>query len=86
MSRVRWNEDIDSELRILQPVGLPLVIITISSIFLFFSIAFAAIRSQVRYKDGVFGWDDGLMVAGAVSSSLISRYVEALSSLRGFRA
>lgn len=69
MSRGRWNEDLDPELRIIQPVELPLAIITVSSLFLFFSVLFAAIRTHVRYQDNVFGWDDGLMAAGTVSLS-----------------
>ena len=62
----RWNEDVDPGARIIQPVGLPLGIITVSSIFLFFSILFTGIRTYVRYQDRVLGWDDWLMVGGTV--------------------
>ncbi|KAG9253243.1 cytochrome P450 [Emericellopsis atlantica] len=62
-----WNDDLDPRLGIITPVGLPLGIITTSSIFLFFSLLFAGIRSHVRWQDRVFGWDDGLMVAGTIA-------------------
>jgi hypothetical protein len=65
------NPDVPPDARfITPPVGLPLAVITTGTIFNVFSVLFAGIRTYVRWTDRVFGLDDGLMVAGAVSTRL----------------
>ncbi|WQF86497.1 hypothetical protein CDEST_11511 [Colletotrichum destructivum] len=57
---------VDPDLRILEPQGLPLAIIIVSSIFLVISILCVGLRTRVRLVEGTFGLDDGLMLAGTV--------------------
>ncbi|KAJ1333087.1 hypothetical protein MN608_03077 [Microdochium nivale] len=62
-----WNPDVDPGNRIIQPTGLALGVITTASIMAVLTTIFTATRTHVRIVDGVFGWDDGLMVAGYVT-------------------
>lgn len=57
---------VDPDLRILEPQGLPLAIIIVSSIFLVISVLCVGLRTRVRLVEGTFGLDDGLMLAGTV--------------------
>ncbi|KAJ0159760.1 hypothetical protein CTA2_9154 [Colletotrichum tanaceti] len=57
---------VDPDLRILEPHGLPLAIIIVSSVFLVISVLCVGLRTRVRLVEGTFGLDDGLMLAGTI--------------------
>lgn len=70
-----WNADIDPTNRIIEPVGLPLAVISTSCVFLILGLVFTGIRLYIRVVDRVFGLDDWLMAAGCVSVIEIGIYV-----------
>lgn len=51
---------------ILQVEGFPLIIFIVSIVCLAISAITIAIRTYIRLRDSVFGWDDGLIVLGLV--------------------
>ncbi|KAK1997560.1 hypothetical protein LX36DRAFT_657422 [Colletotrichum falcatum] len=57
---------VDPNLRMLEPHGLPLAIIIVSTVFLAISILCVGLRTCVRLIEGTFGMDDGLMLAGTI--------------------
>ncbi|KXJ93359.1 hypothetical protein Micbo1qcDRAFT_232914 [Microdochium bolleyi] len=62
-----WNPDVNPDNRIIWPPhGLPLAVIVNVAIFVVLSTAAIGLRVFVRAKDKVFGWDDGVMVAGGI--------------------
>lgn len=62
-----WNPEADPNNRVIYPPhGLPLAVIIIVAFFAIVSTISIGIRVFVRTKDKVFGWDDGIMVAGGV--------------------
>lgn len=69
-----WNPEVSPDNRVIwPPQGLPLAVIINVVIFVVLSTAAIGVRVFVRAKDKVFGWDDGLMVVGGVSSALCAR-------------
>ncbi|EFQ34575.1 uncharacterized protein GLRG_09719 [Colletotrichum graminicola M1.001] len=58
---------VDPNLRMLEPHGLPLAIIIVSSVFLVISVLCVGVRTCVRLIEGTFGVDDGLMLAGTMA-------------------
>lgn len=60
----------DADATILALEGFPLVIFAVSIVCLSLSTITIAIRTYVRLDEGVFGWDDGLIVFGLVHSLL----------------
>jgi len=62
-----WNPEANPDNRVIYPPhGLPLAIIINVAFFAIVSTISIGIRVFVRAKDKVFGWDDGIMVAGGV--------------------
>lgn len=59
-----WNPDVDPNNRIIQPTGLALSVIVMGSVLAVLTTILTAARTYVRVVDRVFGWDDGLMIAG----------------------
>lgn len=55
------------EVRHVDLVGFPLIITTVIYALLPFAVISVAIRTFVRVRDGGFGLDDGLLLAGLVS-------------------
>ncbi|KAB8292962.1 hypothetical protein EYC80_007326 [Monilinia laxa] len=60
----------NADATILALEGFPLVIFIVSIICLLFSTITVSIRTYVRVNEGVFGWDDGLIVVGLVTFTL----------------
>lgn len=58
---------VDPNARLIQPDGFPLAILTISCVFLGLSILTVSLRTYTRIARGIFGLDDGFVLAGTVS-------------------
>jgi hypothetical protein len=57
---------VDPAARLIVPTGLPLAIIIISSIFFAVSIVTVTLRTFIRLRRGLFGWEDAFMALGTV--------------------
>ncbi|RAL64750.1 hypothetical protein DID88_001781 [Monilinia fructigena] len=60
----------DAGATVLALEGFPLVIFVVSIVCLSLSAITVSIRTYVRVHEGVFGWDDGLIVVGLVTFAL----------------
>ncbi|KAA8566630.1 hypothetical protein EYC84_009172 [Monilinia fructicola] len=70
-NNIRFNADMtDADATILALEGFPLVIFAVSIVCLSLSTITIAIRTYVRLDEGVFGWDDGLIVFGLMVFAL----------------
>lgn len=61
------SNGVDPNARLIPLDGLPLAIVVVSLIFFFASIITVSLRTFIRLKKGIFGWEDGFMVIGTVS-------------------
>lgn len=65
-------DPVDPSARLVQPEGVALAIIVVSSIFLFFSILAVAARIYVRITEKVTSIDDYLLLGSLVSNVIIT--------------
>lgn len=65
-------DSVDPSARLVQPEGVALAIIVVSSIFLFFSILAVAARICVRITEKVTSIDDYLLLGSLVSNFIIT--------------
>jgi hypothetical protein len=61
------SSDVDPNARYVPLEGLSLAIVVVSSTCIVFSMLAVALRTYARATDGLFGFDDGLVLAGTVS-------------------
>lgn len=64
-----WNPAVDPTLRLIQPVGLPLAVMSTSGVFVLLGLVFTTIRVHTRIVDHAFGLDDWFITIGCVSTA-----------------